>query len=164
MNTPATVVDDRNGPIVVLGDEQRRQIQALAATAPVWPILGFLAGRHSKATVEGGYKVIVTHALEGNYLLHSYGRPLWTAATLRDAKERAKQPATCKSCCLVGWLFSQPGWGVYVTDDDLAFHRGYFRAAWKIFIGVDPIRRKAEIFGWSADCERIVKLEHDWKW
>ena len=164
-HTPTMLaVDNPTGPTVVLSEQARRQIQAVAATSPVKSIMGFLAGTPPEKAAEGGYEVRVAHAFEADHLLHSFIPPLWTAATLRDAKRKARQPAGCMACVVLGWVASRPGWGIHLTDEDLAFHRGFFRAAWAIFILIDPILRKAGIFSWTDDGERIVKLDYEWQW
>jgi proteasome lid subunit RPN8/RPN11 len=51
---------------------------------------------------------------------------------------------------IVGWYHSHPGFGVYLSDDDLFVHRNFFSGASQIALVVDPLAGAEGVFGWDG--------------
>jgi hypothetical protein len=49
---------------------------------------------------------------------------------------------------LVGWSFSQPGMGVFLSEVCANSHRSFFPLPWQFAVVVDPTRQSLGFFGW----------------
>ncbi len=56
---------------------------------------------------------------------------------------------------MVGWYHTHPGWGVFLSEDDMFIQRNFFDLHWQIALVVDPIKNEHGIFVW--DGENIIK-------
>jgi proteasome lid subunit RPN8/RPN11 len=52
---------------------------------------------------------------------------------------------------IVGWYHSHPGFGVYLSEDDVFIHRNFFSGASQIALVVDPLAGTEGVFGWDGD-------------
>jgi len=58
---------------------------------------------------------------------------------------------------IVGWHHTHPGWGVFLSEDDMFIQRNFFDLSWQIALVIDPIKNKQQIFVWNE--ENIVKTK-----
>jgi proteasome lid subunit RPN8/RPN11 len=56
---------------------------------------------------------------------------------------------------IVGWYHTHPGWGVFLSEDDIFIQRNFFNLPWQVALVVDPIKNEQEIFTWEGN--EIVK-------
>lgn len=57
---------------------------------------------------------------------------------------------------IVGWYHSHPGFGIFLSDDDLFIHRHFFSGPSQIALVVDPLEGTEGVFVWDGD--EIVAL------
>lgn len=58
---------------------------------------------------------------------------------------------------IVGWYHSHPGFGIFLSRDDLFIHESFFSKPWQFAYVIDPIGLEEGEFGWSGDS--VVLLE-----
>lgn len=58
---------------------------------------------------------------------------------------------------IVGWHHTHPGWGVFLSEDDMFIQRNFFDLSWQVALVVDPIKNKQQIFVWNG--ENVVKTK-----
>ena len=51
---------------------------------------------------------------------------------------------------IVGWYHSHPGFGIFLSDDDMFIHRNFFSGASQIALVVDPLKGYEGVFGWQG--------------
>jgi len=51
---------------------------------------------------------------------------------------------------IVGWYHTHPGWGVFLSEDDLFIQRNFFDLPWQIALVVDPIKNEQGLFVWEG--------------
>jgi proteasome lid subunit RPN8/RPN11 len=51
---------------------------------------------------------------------------------------------------IVGWYHSHPGFGIFLSEDDLFIHRNFFSGSSQIALVVDPLRGIEGVFGWDG--------------
>jgi len=51
---------------------------------------------------------------------------------------------------IVGWYHSHPGFGIYLSEDDLFIHRNFFAGPSQIALVVDPLAGAEGVFGWDG--------------
>lgn len=52
---------------------------------------------------------------------------------------------------IVGWYHSHPGFGIFLSKDDVFIHRNFFSGAAQIALVVDPLHGTEGVFGWQGD-------------
>jgi proteasome lid subunit RPN8/RPN11 len=52
---------------------------------------------------------------------------------------------------IVGWYHTHPGYGLFLSDQDLFIHRNFFQNHGQIALVVDPVAREEAVFAWYGD-------------
>ena len=50
---------------------------------------------------------------------------------------------------IVGWYHSHPGFGAFLSTDDLFVHRHFFDLEWYVALVIDPFQNQLKIFQWQ---------------
>jgi proteasome lid subunit RPN8/RPN11 len=61
---------------------------------------------------------------------------------------------------IVGWYHSHPGFGIFLSEDDLFIHHNFFSDRSQVALVVDPIAGTEGVFGWSGE-QVIVRYEQE---
>ena len=103
---------------------------------------GVLLGHVEETDV--GYLVWVRSHLAARYTRATAASLTFTAQTWLDiTTRRESQPDRL----IVGWYHSHPGYGVFLSSQDLFSHAHYFnRASWYVSLVVDPIHHEWGFF------------------
>ncbi|MEW6096442.1 MAG: Mov34/MPN/PAD-1 family protein [bacterium] len=56
---------------------------------------------------------------------------------------------------MVGWFHTHPGWGIFLSEDDLFIHQNFFNLPWQVAMVVDPLQKDQGFFVWEND--KIIK-------
>jgi len=56
---------------------------------------------------------------------------------------------------MVGWFHTHPGWGIFLSEDDLFIQQHFFNLPWQVAMVVDPLQKEQGFFIWEKD--KIVK-------
>ncbi|MEW6609972.1 MAG: Mov34/MPN/PAD-1 family protein [bacterium] len=56
---------------------------------------------------------------------------------------------------MVGWFHTHPGWGIFLSEDDLFIHQNFFNLPWQVAMVVDPLQKEQGFFIWEND--KIIK-------
>ncbi len=57
---------------------------------------------------------------------------------------------------IVGWYHTHPGYGVFLSDQDLFIHRNFFQHRSQIALVVDPLAKEEGVFAWAGDDVELV--------
>ncbi len=52
---------------------------------------------------------------------------------------------------IVGWYHTHPGYGVFLSEQDLFIHRNFFQNHGQIALVIDPIAAEEAVFAWKGD-------------
>jgi proteasome lid subunit RPN8/RPN11 len=52
---------------------------------------------------------------------------------------------------MVGWFHTHPGWGIFLSEDDLFIHQNFFNLKWQVAMVVDPLQKEQGFFIWEKD-------------
>jgi len=52
---------------------------------------------------------------------------------------------------MVGWFHTHPGWGIFLSEDDLFIHQHFFNLPWQVAMVVDPLQKEQGFFLWEND-------------
>lgn len=58
---------------------------------------------------------------------------------------------------MLGWFHTHPGWGIFLSQDDLFIHQNFFNLPWQVAMVVDPLQREQGFFVWEKD--KIIKCK-----
>jgi len=116
-------------------------------------VCGVLAGLPYKD--EKGYYAEVSEAIEGKFADSRVKTVTFTHKTWQYINRQMDQNHADK--LIVGWFHSHPGYGAYLSEDDIFVCRHYFRAPWQIAFVVDPIGGEKGIFYWGEEGKLIVE-------
>jgi len=58
---------------------------------------------------------------------------------------------------LMGWMHTQPGYGIFLTTQDLLIQKKYFKEAFQTLMIIDPIEDMDAFFAWEREELRSVK-------
>jgi proteasome lid subunit RPN8/RPN11 len=58
---------------------------------------------------------------------------------------------------IVGWYHSHPGFGIFLSRDDLFIHESFFSKPWQFAYVIDPIGLEEGEFGWSGGSVELIQ-------
>lgn len=61
---------------------------------------------------------------------------------------------------IVGWYHSHPGFGIFLSEDDLFIHHNFFSNPSQVALVVDPVAGTEGVFGWDND-RVVVRYEQE---
>jgi proteasome lid subunit RPN8/RPN11 len=61
-------------------------------------------------------------------------------------------------CEIRGWYHTHPGYGVFLSEQDMFIHRNFFNRPSLIAVVIDPVAQREAIFGWQGN-EVVEVLE-----
>ena len=105
-------------------------------------VCGILAGLPYRD--EKGYYTEVSEAIEGKFADNRVKTVTFTHKTWQYINRQMDQNHPDK--LIVGWFHSHPGYGAYLSEDDIFVCRHYFSAIWQVAFVVDPTRDEKKIF------------------
>lgn len=103
---------------------------------------GVLLGRIDEA----GGLVAVLEAIRADGATRKADSLKFTHEVIADI--HAKRDRDFPALHIVGWYHSHPGYGIFLSADDLFMHRNFFAAAYQVAYVVDPIRDDRGMFVW----------------
>ncbi|MBS4959598.1 MAG: LysM peptidoglycan-binding domain-containing protein [Clostridiales bacterium] len=109
-----------------------------AKTASGKEKLAVLAGKHY--TVDGQKIVMISGAIQGKYTKEDRGVESFTDETWRYVNSQME--TYFKDMEIVGWLHTQPGFGIFLVSRDEALHQEYFKKDWQVLFVIDPLEKQ----------------------
>ncbi|MGE5403381.1 MAG: Mov34/MPN/PAD-1 family protein [Candidatus Saccharibacteria bacterium] len=62
---------------------------------------------------------------------------------------------------IVGWFHTHPGFGIFLSADDIFIHKNFFDLPWQVAYVVDPVNETAGLFGWGQGSVKPIPYEVD---
>ncbi len=101
--------------------------------------------------------VVVSAALRADGASRQADSLRFTHEVINDIHERRQERHP--DLHIVGWYHSHPGYGVFLSADDLFMHRHFFAAPFHLALVLDPVAKKGGIFGWvDGEIKRVPLL------
>ncbi|WP_105619928.1 LysM peptidoglycan-binding domain-containing protein [Vallitalea okinawensis] len=107
----------------------------------------FLLGE--QITIEQQNIIIISGAIKGSYLEEEQNVHVITEDTMLDVEENRK--TYFKDKYIVGWVNSQPGYGVYKSNYHMDMHRRYFSDNQKMLLLIDPVDKSEALYIWDVN-------------
>ncbi|MGE5417189.1 MAG: Mov34/MPN/PAD-1 family protein [Acidobacteriota bacterium] len=139
---------------VSITQEVAEQINTLASSDTKRELGGVLLG-----TVEEkkGHQVKVEAAVEAKYTDAAQTSVTFTHSSWEYMnQERETRYPHLK---IVGWFHTHPGFGIFLSADDIFIHKNFFDIPWQVAYVVDPVNETAGLFGWEQGEVKPIPYE-----
>lgn len=105
----------------------------------------FLLGE--RITVEQQKIIIISGAIKGSHLEEDQNKHLITEDTMLDVEKNKESYFEDKY--IVGWVNSQPGYGVFKSNYHMDMQRRYFSDDQQILLLIDPVDKSEALYIWD---------------
>jgi proteasome lid subunit RPN8/RPN11 len=105
-----------------------------------------------------GLYLEIDDAIEGRFSDSRHRRVTFTHTTWQYIQKRIDADYPEKR--IVGWYHTHPGFGTFLSEEDIFIYRNFFRAPWQVALVVDPLKKDIRFFFW--DRERIDSTSKAW--
>ena len=137
-----------NNKVVIYLD--RRAYDAIfrhGAVNPKREVVGILLGNVSEESTDR-YRVdivgiVKSDSAPGNQTQAQFTHEVWLQLVESAQREYPSQK-------VVGWYHTHPGFGAFMSDDDVNSHRVAFSHPWHVAAVCDPIKNELCFFGWDG--------------
>jgi proteasome lid subunit RPN8/RPN11 len=150
--------------IILLEDEPRQAMQALALRSMLHETAGFLLSPKPEKLPDGRYLVHVTDSLPAEHTIRRAGSVTFTADTWRAMNDAIAARYPDGSMVMVSWVHTHPGYKIFLSEMDVWIHRHLFPKIFHTAAVLDPHHRTGGIFGWRRNFAGIVRLPFVWHW
>lgn len=116
--------------------------------------VGVLIGKYIEA--EGKTVILISGLIQGKYSENINGNETFTDETWEYIKTRKER--YFKGFQIVGWLHTQSGSGVSISEDDRLFHEEYFIESYQVLFLMDSVERMDTFFVWDNEQENLREL------
>ena len=115
---------------------------------------GILVGSVSEDSL-GKYRVDIVGAVQAESAPGTQAQVQFTGAAWGQLVASAQRDYPNQK--VVGWYHTHPGFGVFLSDDDIASHRVAFSNPWHVAAVCDPVRDELCLFGWDESEIKAIK-------
>ncbi|MCJ7654226.1 MAG: Mov34/MPN/PAD-1 family protein [Dehalococcoidia bacterium] len=141
--------------VVIYIDKQAYDaIHRHGAANPQREVVGILLGNFSEDS-SGKYRVDVagivkSESAPGNQTQAQFTHEVWLQLVESAKRDYPNQK-------VVGWYHTHPGFGAFMSDDDINSHRLAFSHPWHVAAVCDPIKNELCFFGWDGSEIKAIK-------
>ncbi len=108
-------------------------------------LCGVLVGEMYKD--ENGPYLEITDIIRGEHATNEGMQVTFTHETWAHISEIKDSKFSNKR--IVGWYHTHPGFGVFLSDQDLFIHNNFFNQPWQVAFVIDPVDNKEGFFIWN---------------
>ncbi len=144
-----------NSKVVIYIDKQAYDdIHRHGAANPQREVVGILLGNVSEDST-GKYRVdivgiVKSESAPGNQTQAQFTHEVWLQLVESAQRNYPNQK-------VVGWYHTHPGFGAFMSDDDINSHRVAFSHPWHVAAVCDPIKNELCFFGWDGSEIKTIK-------
>jgi len=144
-----------NSKVVIYIDKQAYDdIHRHGAANPQREVVGILLGNVSEDST-GKYRVdivgiVKSESAPGNQTQAQFTHEVWLQLVESAQRNYPNQK-------VVGWYHTHPGFGAFMSDDDINSHRVAFSHPWHVAAVCDPIKNELCFFGWDGSEIKAIK-------
>lgn len=144
-----------NSKVVIYIDKQAYDdIHRHGAANHQREVVGILLGNASEDST-GKYRVdivgiVKSESAPGNRTQAQFTHEVWLQLVESAQRNYPNQK-------VVGWYHTHPGFGAFMSDDDVNSHRLAFSHPWHVAAVCDPIKNELCFFGWDGSEIKAIK-------
>jgi len=141
--------------VVIYIDKQAYDaIHHHGAATPQREVVGILLGNFSEDST-GKYRVDIVGIVESDYATGNQTQAQFTHQVWLQLVESAQRKYPDQK--VVGWYHTHPGFGAFMSDDDVNAHRVAFSHPWHVAAVCDPVKNELCFFGWDGSEIKAIK-------
>jgi len=130
------------------------------AANPQREVVGILLGSASEDST-GKYRVdivgiVKSDSAPGNQTQAQFTHEVWLQLVESAQRNYPNQK-------VVGWYHTHPGFGTFMSDDDVNSHRVAFSHPWHVAAVCDPTKNELSFFGWDGSEIKAIKGFYTYK-
>jgi proteasome lid subunit RPN8/RPN11 len=143
-----------NKVVIYIDKQAYDAIHRHGAANPQREVVGILLGNVSEDST-GKYRVDVvgivkSESAPGNQTQAQFTHQVWLQLVESAQRNYPNQK-------VVGWYHTHPGFGAFMSDDDVNSHRLAFSHPWHVAAVCDPIKNELCFFGWDGSEIKAIK-------
>jgi proteasome lid subunit RPN8/RPN11 len=137
-----------NSKVVIYIDRQAYDaIFRHGAVNPKREVVGILLGNVSEESTDR-YRVDIVGIVKSDFAPGNQTQAQFTHEVWLQLVESAQREYPSQK--VVGWYHTHPGFGAFMSDDDVNSHRVAFSHPWHVAAVCDPIKNELCFFGWDG--------------
>ena len=141
--------------VIVYIDKQAYDAIYRHGTAnPQREVVGILLGKFSKDST-GKYRVDILSTVKSDSAPGTQTQAQFTHEVWLQLVESAQKNYPDQK--VVGWYHTHPGFGAFMSDDDVKSHRIAFSHPWHLAAVCDPVKNELCFFGWDGSEIKAIK-------
>ena len=141
--------------VVIYIDKQAYDaIHRHGAANPKREVVGILLGNVSEDST-GTYRIDIVGIVKSDSAPGNQTQAQFTHEVWLQLVESAKRDYPNQK--VVGWYHTHPGFGAFMSDDDVNSHRLAFSHPWHVAAVCDPIKNELCFFGWDGSEIKAIK-------
>lgn len=145
MSINSVFENKKNNIEVSISKVVAEQVNKLALSDTKRELGGVLLGTINES--RRGQRVKVQAAIEAKYTDAAQTSVTFTHSSWEYMnQERETRYPQLK---IVGWFHTHPGFGIFLSADDVFIHKNFFNLPWQVAYVVDPVNDKEGLFGWD---------------
>jgi proteasome lid subunit RPN8/RPN11 len=147
--------------VVIYIDKQAYDaIHRHGAANPQREVVGILLGNFSEDST-GKYRVDIVGIVESDYATGDQTQAQFTHQVWLQLVESAQRKYPDQK--VVGWYHTHPGFGAFMSDDDVNAHHVAFSHPWHVAAVCDPTKNELCFFGWDGSEIKAIKGFYTYK-
>ncbi|MCL2575110.1 MAG: LysM peptidoglycan-binding domain-containing protein [Defluviitaleaceae bacterium] len=115
--------------------------------------VAFLVGKYM--VIDGSPYVFVSGAIQGKHSEFADNMESFTDASYDYAAEELDKHFN--GCEIVGWMQSQPGYGIYLNPAYADYHMGNFTRPYHLLFVMDPVEKLNLFYTWNKQMDGIAE-------
>jgi len=140
--------------VIYIDKQAYDAINRHGAANPQREIIGILLGNVSEDS-SGKYRVdivgiVKSDSAPGNQTQAQFTHEVWLQLVESTQRNYPNQK-------VVGWYHTHPGFGAFMSDDDVNSHRLAFSHPWHVAAVCDPTKNEICFFGWDGSEIKAIK-------
>ncbi|MDR1533255.1 MAG: LysM peptidoglycan-binding domain-containing protein [Clostridiales bacterium] len=106
-------------------------------------------------TIDGQEVLFISGAAQGLYSARGKDMTTFTEKTFQYVTEQIRK--YFGGLRIVGWMQSQPGYGMFLNPACEAYHKQNFSDSRQVLFVMDPVEKSNEFYIWNADQTKLVE-------
>ncbi|MCL2854400.1 MAG: LysM peptidoglycan-binding domain-containing protein [Defluviitaleaceae bacterium] len=113
--------------------------------------VAFLVGKYM--VIDGEAYVFVSGAIQGKFSEYRDNMESFTDASFDNAMEELDK--YFPGCEILGWMQSQPGYGIYLNPSYADYHMANFTRPYQLLFVMDPVEKLNMFYSWNGEMTGI---------
>ncbi len=144
-----------DGMKIYMEDYAFTYLQLYAESGGFEERLAFLIGR--QMVIDGQTVLFISGTVQGMYTIVEKDTTLFTEKSWQYAREQIKK--YFRGLEIIGWMQSQPGYGVYLNSNYSSYHKKTFTKPEQVMFVMDPAEKINVFYVWNDERDNLTETK-----